>query len=253
MNPQNEISDRLADFRPIYDEIGTLRRELAKLQQAELAQAEYIQQTSQLDEEIQRLITKQKEMDAPQQRALMQDAGVQPFRASSKTHGSNPNRFTRKETPPLNPFRQQPIQQARKELKKLIMRWGFIWKLTGDTRGHINRIADDPSRPLGEALALLDWTTFQNRVGSEETDEAHLARVTSWGAALTEYRERLVDDIDMLKTRYRMVMPILDAWIERDTASGRESWDKQMAETNAAKEKEAERLRNEIARLSARG
>jgi hypothetical protein len=57
----------------------------------------------------------------------------------------------------------------------------------------------------------------------------------------------------MLKTRYRMVMPILDAWIDRDTVSGRESWDKQIAETNAAKEKEVERLRNEIARLTARG
>jgi len=249
MPRQDEINARLAEFEPIYEEIGGLRQALVKLQQAELAHAEYIKQTSQLDEEIRQLTAKQKEIDAPQQKAQMEEAGVQPFRPSSKTYSAAHNRLHRREMTPLNPLRQQPIQRARIELKKLVMRWGYFWKLTGDTRGHINRIADDPSRPLGEALALLKWETFKNPAGSE-TDETHLARITSWGSALMEYRDRLLDDIDMLKTRYRLVMPILDAWIDRDTVSGRESWDKQIAETNAAKEKEVERLRHEIARLS---
>lgn len=252
MNSQTEITAYLADFRPVYEEIGNLRRALAKLQQAELAQAEYIQHTSLLDEEIQLLTKQRKEIEAPQQKAQMEDAGVKPFRPSTRT-GPTSNRFAGNEKPPLNPVRRQPIQRDRIELKKLVMRWGYILKITGDTRAHINRIADDPSRPLGEAIALLDWNTFENRIGSDETDEAHLARITSWGSAITEYRERLAGEIDMLKTRYRMVMPILDAWIERDTDSGRRSWDKQIAETNAAKEKEVERLRNEIARLTARG
>jgi hypothetical protein len=252
MTPPLDINVKLAEFRSVYDEVGNLRRELAKLQQAELAQAEYLQQTSRLDEEIRLLTRKQKEIETPQQKAQMEDVGVKPFRPSSKTYGSHPNSFAPKQTPPPNPVRQQPIPRARIELKKLIMRWGYVWQLTGATRGHINRIADDPSRPLGEALALLDWKSFQNRVGSQETDEAHLARITSWGNALVEYRERLLDEIDMLKTRYRLVMPILDAWIARDTDSGCKGWDRQIAETNSAKEREVERLRSEIARLSSR-
>lgn len=250
MNAQNEITARLAEFRPIYDEIGNLRRELARLQQAELAQADYIQQTSRLDEEIRLLATKHRELDASQQKA-QPEPGVEPFRPSPKPYA--PNRFPQKETTTPSPSRQQPMQRARVELQKLVMRWGHHWKLTSETRAQINRIADDPSRPLGEALALLDWSTFENRVGSEETDDAHFARITSWGTALTEYRERLLGDIDVFKTRYRQVMPLLDAWIERDTEAGHESWNEQIAETNAAKEKEVERLRNEIARLTTRG
>lgn len=250
MTPQDEISVRLAEFSPVYEEIGKLLKELAKLQQAELAQAEYIQQTSGLDEEIRALTKRQKELEALQQKTPGEVIRTKPFVPASGKPGPAPK-------PPLpnppQPIRQQPIQRARIELKKLVMRWGYIWKLSGDTRGRINRIADDPSRPLGEALALLDWTAYQNRIGSDENDEAHLVRVNSWGDALVEYRERLRGETDMLKTRYRLVMPILDAWIERNTDSGRQSWDKQIAETNAAKEKDVERLRNEIDRLTARG
>lgn len=252
MTLQDQINDRLAEFFGVYEEINQLLKELTVLQQADLAQAEYIQQTSQLDEEIRALTAQQKQLEAPLQKAQMADAGVRPFRPSLKpTAATDPNRFPKEITRPT--IANQPLQSARTDLKKLVGRWGKFWKLTGETQGRINRIADDPARPLGEALVLLDWKTFENPIGSNEKPEAHLARVVSWGAALVEYRERVLGEIDMLKTKYRLVIPILEIWLERKTDGGQESWEQQIAETNAAKAKEVARLKLEIARLTARG
>lgn len=250
MTTQDQIDARLAEFAVVYEEIGKLLKELALLQQAELAQAEYIQQTSHLDEEIRFLTGKHKELDGSQQKAQKTEAGLRPFRTTLKVAASDQNRFQSKETTDSTIRKQQPLQSARTDLKKLVGRWGRFWKLTVETQGRINRIADDPARPIGEALALLEWTTFENKIGTTEDHEAHLARLISWGTALVEYRERLVGEIDMLKTKYRYVIPILEIWFRRNTDGGREAWEKQISETNAAKEKEVEGLKLKIARLT---
>jgi hypothetical protein len=251
MSVHDEINIRLAEFSPVYDEIGSLRKALDNLEQAELAQSEYTQQTSDLNDELDALTKKHRELESPSKQTQVKDVGLELFRPTSKTSvPTSTHRFEPKATP--SSTAHQPIQRTRTELQKIIMRWGYVLKLSGETRGRINRIASDPLRPLGEALALLEWSVFQNRIGSEK-DEEHLARLISWGDALAEYRERLVGEIDMLKIKYRLLMPILEAWSQRDTESGRENWDKQIAETNAAKKTEVERLRNEIARLIARG
>ena len=250
MTPQDQIGARLADFFTVYEEIHRLLAELSTLQEAELAQAEYIRQTSKLDDEIRTLTEKQKQLEAPKQKMQIADADVRPFRSFARPPATVRDRFPPKETPRPTLEIQQPLQSARTDLKKIVGRWGRYWKLTIETQGRINRIADDPARPLGEALALLEWTTYKNRIGSTEDDEAHLSRIVTWGAALVEYRERLLGEIDMLKTKYRLVLPILEIWLKRTSDGGQESWDQQISETNNAKEKEVERLKLEIARLS---
>jgi hypothetical protein len=252
MTPQEQIRARLAEFFVVYKEIGELLKELTLLQQADVAQAEYIGQTSRLDGELRALTEKQRQLTAAQKKSPTMDAGVRSFRGSPRsTTVTDPNRFKPREIARPTIVRQQPLQSARTDLKKLVGRWGRVWKLSGETQGRINRIADDPARPLGEALALLDWTTFENPIGSSEDAGAHLARIDSWGAALIEYRERLWGELDMLKTKYRLVLPILEIWLNRNADGGRATWEQQIAETNAAKEKEVERLKLEIARLNA--
>ncbi len=250
MTPQDQLGVRLAEFFPVYEEIGGHLAQLAILQEAEVAHDEFSRQTSKLEEEIRTLTEKHRQLDAPKQKVQMADAGVRTFRSVVKPGGADRDRFRPKEILRPSIETQQPLQTARTDLKKLVGRWGRYWKLTIETQGRINRIADDPARPLGEALALLEWTTFKNRIGSTEDDEAHLARIVSWGAALVEYRDRLLGEIDMLKTKYRLVLPILEIWLKRTTDGGQELWDRQIAETNSAKEKEVERLKLEIARLS---
>jgi predicted nuclease with TOPRIM domain len=253
MTLQEQIASRLNEFSDVYGEIATLQKQLSVLQQAEQAQAQYSEETNHLEEEIRRLNLRYKELEAPQQKIKSATAGIRAFRVpSTGTARLDPERVSpARNTAPIHPGNQLLLQSGRTQLKKLVARWGTVWKLTQDTHGQINRIADDLNRPLGEALALLEWTAFAEPIGTSETDEAHLERVEVWGTALVEFRERLRGEIDMLKTRYRLVMPILDAWITRDTESGRLSWENQIAETNAAKEKEVERLRLEIARLTA--
>ena len=250
MTPQDQIDARLADSLPVYEEIGELLVQLERLQEAEVAQDEYIRQTSKLEEEIRTLTEKQRQLEAPKQKVQMADVAVRTFRPVIRPAGTDRNRFPSKDVARPTIETQQPLQTVRTDLKKLVGRWGRYWKLTVETQGRINRIADDPARPLGEALALLEWTTFKNRIGSTEDDEAHLTRIASWGAALVEYRDRLLGEIDMLKTKYRLVLPILEIWLKRTTDGGQEVWDRQIAETNSAKEKEVERLKLEIARLS---
>jgi hypothetical protein len=250
MTVPDEIAASITEFAPVYLEIHSLLKELEKLEQAELVQAEYTRQTSQFNEELALLTKRKKELESPLAQTLVRETGAKPFVPLKVIPTLKPVPHSEKNTTPVNSARQ-PIQRTRAELQKFINRWGYDLKISGETRGRINRIANDPSRPLGEALALLDWSAFTNRIGSEG-DKEHLARLDSWGGALFEYKDRLAGEIDMLQIKYRLLMPILDAWIQRDTRSGLESWDKQIAETNAAKEKEVERLRDEIARLTER-
>jgi hypothetical protein len=253
---QEQITDRLAEFLPVYQEIGKLLSEATALQLAEQAQADYQEQTARLDEEINQLEIKKNEIEASiRMRKLEAEGGARNFRppinvnrpiANSSQSVSMPKERLRPAT-----SNQEMVLRVRKQLTKLVGRWGPSWKLSRDIQGQINRIADDPAKPLGEALVMLEWATFEHRYGRSETDEDHLGRIIAWGAALVEYRERLSGEIDMLKTKYRRILPILAAWIGRDTEEGRKSWEQQISETNAAKREEVEKLRAEIASLTA--
>jgi hypothetical protein len=252
MSIQEEIKNGLDEYSAVYQEIASRLAELRVLQQADRAHAEYTQNTNRLDEEIRRLNARKKELEIPRERDRLA-SGTRSFQIQPKIQ---PTLGLSDPAPAKNVARPQiksdrTTQEARTELKMLVGRWGKAWKLTIDVQGQINRIADDLDRPLGEALALLEWTTFENRIGTTETEEAHLERLSNWGTALVEYHERLRGEIDMLKTRYRFVMPILEAWSTRDTETGRKSWEQQISATNIAKEKEVERLQLEIAQLTA--
>ena len=242
---EKEIKSRLAEFSEVYGELESLLAELRELQQAELAKADYQQEVAELDAEILRLTNRQNELKTSKRQTQMSAVAVQ--RPPLNVPGIGPYKPQPAGTPHPTVQNQTAISTARIELKKLIGRWGRVWKLSGDVQGRINRIADDPSRPLGEALALLDWTTFEKPIGTGESPEDHRDRIVFWGNSLMDYRDRLQGQIDMLKTKYRRVIPILQAWIARTTEEGQKNWERQIAETKAAKSDEIEKLKQEIA------
>ncbi|MCP4589480.1 MAG: hypothetical protein GY842_01920 [bacterium] len=138
----------------------------------------------------------------------------------------------------------------RRQLKKLVNRWAGPWGLEASVLGRINRIADDADRPLGEALVLLDWSVFEDGTRARESEEAHLKRLVEWGEALTEFRDHLAGEIDILETRFRHWLSIWERWRSRRQSPEHErQWDTFIAETRRTKRDEMDRAQGEIARL----
>src|SRR5262249_12249516 len=108
--------------------------------------------------------------------------------AAQARGSSRPPRRPPAERPPEPPPR--PVgSEARERFGDLVNQFRYFWQLDEDLMGQVNRIVADEDRPLGEALALLPWRTFEDpgRDGPEE----HLTRLAEWAAALEEYRGKL--------------------------------------------------------------
>src|SRR5262249_35246372 len=74
----------------------------------------------------------------------------------------------------------EAILAVRRQFKRIVNRWAYTWQLEPAVQGQINQIADDPDRPLGEALVLLDWErVYMERLHVGESEADHLARLES--------------------------------------------------------------------------
>jgi hypothetical protein len=254
MTTTEQLDVCLTESLQVYEEIREMLKEWETLQGAEQARAEYERQTSMFDKELTELEQQKSTLEANKRRLQMEEeGGTRPFRPPIM-----PTRLRPVLPPPVAPQqRTQPrntnqnaIQEARRQLKKLVGRWGRAWRLSYDVRGSINSIADDLHRPLGEALIMLDWDAFKNRTGSSESETEHLERLKGWSAALVEYREHLRGETDMLRTKYRRVLPLLDLWLGRQTEEGQKRWEQRVAETCAVKQEEINRLKGDISKLT---
>ena len=96
----------------------------------------------------------------------------------------------------------------------MINRYAHCWGLSVTTLSQINSLVDEPNRPLGEAVALLSWNVFED--STYENDQDHLARLNTWGSALTEYRDQLQGKIDIQETRFGRWLGIWSLWRERE-------------------------------------
>lgn len=255
MTTADEISARLTEFHLVYEGIHTRRSELKDLQQAEQAQAEYKSATSKFDRELAELAEAKSDLEIElRKQRIREESGETSFRPPPPPvvfqPRADPAPFL-EDKPEVTVAPQAARKGPRLELQKLVGKYGRLWKLSTEIRGSINRIAEDPGRPLGEALSLLEWSTFENQIKHRETEADHLKRLDEWGQALVEYRDWLDGEIDMLLTKYRRVLPIMKAWVSRDTAEGQERWNQQIAATLAAKETELEGLAQDVEKLKA--
>jgi hypothetical protein len=105
-------------------------------------------------------------------------------------------------------------RELRIRVKKLVGRWHNLLGLDVAVVKRINCVADDLEKPIGEALVLLGWETFEKRLPGEESAEEHLQRLCEWSQALMDYHRELRADIDTVEVRYRAVLDVWRVWNE---------------------------------------
>jgi hypothetical protein len=94
----------------------------------------------------------------------------------------------------------------------------------GNLLTEFNTIMNSPERPVGEALALLDWDVAycQPLTNAETSDPARwLARLEGWGAELNAYEQRLAANAPDVDREIAAGKDILKRWQERDAGPDR--------------------------------
>jgi hypothetical protein len=241
------------ELRVLYDEIQTLRADWVGLQTVERARAEYEDEFAKEERRLSELQRTREKLEQEKRRRAMPDVVVRdptPIRVPTLVGRSRPAKAA-SQPGPESPQRL-PSPEARRRLKRLVNRWAYPWNVDSVVLAQINRIADDADRPLGEAVALLDWSVFEDRTTPGESLEAHERRLAEWRDALAEYRERLEGDIASLRTRFRTSLGIWQRWRAQEHENdGREAWRTFIAETRRAKLGDITRLEGEVAALQA--
>jgi hypothetical protein len=141
---------------------------------------------------------------------------------------------------------------GRRLLQKRVIRYASRWNLDPADVEKINSIADDLDRPLGEALALLDWSLYSSPWLTSETAEAHLERLQEWDTELTIYRDRLQTEIDIERATHSSALPIWERWLERDKGpEGCKAWEDFIKDSRQALLDKQAKTKESIAKLQA--
>jgi hypothetical protein len=245
----DDLARSLADARPVYDELARLQTRVAALRTVDDARIAY---DALLEPETRAIADLRRDRDdliveERRRRLTLTGKGVTPPppppRPQPRPAPDNQTAVTAAEPPPR-------LQTAdRRNLKKLVSRWQFAWSLDPAVIAQVNSIADDADRPLGEALALLEWRVYETPTPGESTDR-HAARIREWRDVLAAYGEHLRATIDTTETRYRNVLAIWERWSSAQAnEDGRADWDRFIEATRAQRQIEITALTTEVASL----
>jgi hypothetical protein len=244
-----DLERSLAETRVVYDELARLQAHALALRTVDDARIAY---DALVDRETREIADLKRDRDAlldEQRRRRVRSARIEaaappPPRATTRpaAAAAAPN-----DAIPERPPRLQTAD--RRTLKKLVSRWQFAWSLAPDVVAQVNSIADDAARPLGEALALLQWRLYESRIPGE-SPERHVARVHEWRDVLAAYLDHLRAEIATTETRYRNVLAIWERWSDAQASdAGRAEWDRFIEATRAQKANEIAALAAEVASL----
>jgi hypothetical protein len=244
----DDLARSLADARPVYDELARLQTRVAALRTVDDARIAY---DALLEPETRAIAELRRDRDEliveeRRRRLTLTPSNVvtpPPPRPQPRSTSLNHTDVAAAEPPPR-------LRTAdRQKLKKLVSRWQLRWSLDPAVIAQVNSIADDANRPLGEALALLEWHVYETPTPGESTDN-HAARIREWRDVLAAYGEHLRATIDTTETRYRNVLAIWERWsIAQATDDGRADWDRFIEATRAQKRIEITALTTEVATL----
>ena len=238
----------LAETRVVYDELARLQARALALKTVDDARIAY---DAALDRETREIADRKRDRDAlldEQRRRRVRSAQVEAATPPPRRVNSRPA-----STPPVPnaaaPERPRLQSADRRTLKKLVSRWQFAWSLAPEVVAQVNSIADDAARPLGEALALLEWRLYESSIPGE-SPEGHVARLREWHDVLAAYLDHLRAEIATTETRYRNVLAIWERWSNAQANDdGRAEWDRFIEATRAQKAGELAALSAEVASL----
>jgi len=239
-----DIQARLETIRLVYDKIQQIRDRWDDLQTVETARADYESLIAKEFSELGKLKKAKVEWQTKLRRQEMPRSEFKPWETEFRPRGPIPPL-----PPPPPPPNEETILATRRRFKKFFNRYAHSLHLNTGVLGKINCIAEDIDRPLGEALALLEWHVFQVRT-RRESNEDYLVRLAEWDEALVKYHAWLAGEIDTLETRFRRWMNIWELWRERDVGDkSKAQWETFIDETRRALREEIACLQEEITYL----
>ncbi|GAA6617734.1 hypothetical protein [Scytonema sp. NUACC26] len=242
----------LDEIHPIYVKIQSLTHELESYLTIEQARDEYNKSIAEEDSQLATLAAQKSKLEAEVRilnTSRLKHKPIQPLKLdkSDQSKLQQPVIITPK--PKDKSSQKKPGTEARDKLKKLVNRF-YRFKLDASVLGQINRIADDVDRPLGEALALLDWSIFENYARTSAGDPSKLDMLKEWAKELQEYCSYLSGEVDLQKFRYRDYLGIWELWRNREKSPEHlQEWQTFIAETKQAKQDAIAKLKQEILEL----
>ena len=250
MSADETVKTWLQEIYPVYTEIQALKQRLESLETVELARTEYNQllaeeetklkyleeQKSNLEVEH-RILTTPKTISKPNSKIPFKNKILEkilPITTSIKLDETNNKKLT---------------LEARKKFKRFLSRY-YQYKIEPKVLGQINCIADDVDSPFGEALALLDWSIFEDYARRNAGNTSGLEQLNQLGKELQEYRQQLSGKLDMIELRERDWLGIWQKWRSRQQSpENLQVWERFIAETRRVKQTEADKLKGDILHL----
>ena len=256
MNIAEEIQARLNELRAVYADVLQQRARWEALQTVELVSAEYTMLLAQDVGEREDLDQRKKDLQEEKRRlSLASEPEAEPTAFPIRSvwmEYRSPQDHTpqlQASLPPRGRANRAEEEEARLRFKKLVNRWAYSWRMDTTVLGQVNRIVDAEG-PLGEALSLLNWSVFAGCTHPRESEEAHLARLEEWGAAVMEYSDRLASDIGIKETRFQRWLHIWELWQRRgESHHGQATWLTFIAESRRAIQDQIAQLKDEIHHL----
>jgi hypothetical protein len=247
-----DIAAKILELHPIHEEVRVLHEKWIDLQTVDEAQADVAHATLAEDRTLEQLKGCKAELESEKNRLTLTREVISPVGAALRDRTALLNiptqRFQRRSVVarPREPSREVEVA-LRRAVQKMVNRWAYTWRLKPGTQSQINSIANNADRHLGEALELLDWEIFEDRIRTRESETDHLARLVAWGRTLTEYRDTLKMQIESKEIQYGAVLADWRLWKRRKTdAAAQSEWETEIAERRRAKQADIERLRAEI-------
>lgn len=255
MTADEAVKTWLEEIYPVYTDIKVLKKRLEEIQTVELARAEYNKRIDEEETKLQSLENQKRQLGEEQRilttRTVEQRRNTRLHKEKNKNlpqkpQGSGIKTSTNHDETTKNKLRAE----ARNKFKRFLSRH-YQYKLETSVLGQINCIADDVDRPLGEALALLDWSIFEDYADrTDASDASGLEQLNELGKELQEYRKQLSGKVDMLELSFRDWLGIWEKWRSREESPEHsQAWETFIAETQRAKQAEATKLQNDIFQL----
>ncbi|MEH2093405.1 hypothetical protein [Nostoc sp.] len=255
MTADEAVKTWLEEIYLVYREIQVLKKRLEEIQTVELARAEYEKCIGEEETKL-RSLKEQKLNLQVEQRLLTTDTSESKPNINLPKHKSN-NLIRKKPESEIKVLakcdettKNKLRAKARNKFKRFLSR-NYQYKLETSVLGQINCIADDVDRPLGEALALLDWSIFEDYANrTDASDTSGLEQLNELGNELQEYRKQLSGKVDMLELSFRDWLGIWEKWRSREQSPEQsQAWETFIAKTQRAKQDEAAKLQDDILQL----